>query len=143
MSQPPCMRKPQGDPPKRVTSLALIPRRCRRSSSAAGTSAFSRVARNRVYAATFAALASRGETLLGDACHSRLSRHVTISSREPEETAGTGGQRADGDGRRLHPDDANRDANRSHARARDPHSSVARVELTARPSSLPHHYAPA
>lgn len=27
VSHPPCMRKPQGDPPKRVTSLALIPRR--------------------------------------------------------------------------------------------------------------------
>lgn len=26
VSHPPCMRKPQGDPPKRVTSLALIPR---------------------------------------------------------------------------------------------------------------------
>jgi len=36
-----------------------------------------------------------------------------------------------------------RQITRTHARARDPHSSEVRVGLMARPSSLPHHSAPA
>lgn len=88
VSQPPCMRKPQGDPPKRVTSLALIPCRHRRSSTtrASGTS---RVASRRVI--VYARLYSRhlnshrgSARRARDAC--RLS--VTRGARRPIITRG-------------------------------------------------------
>lgn len=187
MSQPPCMRKPQGDPPKRVTSLALIPRRHPRSSSSSTrASGFSRVAsrrvvayvygaRNRVmYVCTYAAKLSRHSSphrgslraargarrLSRRGVQARLSlaayQRPRIFTRNATAFAGPRSRRvdvvvdrqsADGDdGHQLRPLMQNADGIESaHARARerDPHSSVARVELTARPSALPHHYAPA
>lgn len=143
MSHPPCMRKPQGDPPKRVTSLALIPRR---------QPALRRHAHPFFPAyASYLRIASRGDVARGSRrrvirYRARDCQNFFVATRAEEskmhrdenrvrETASsttttttTWTRR-----RRATPTDGKRDVkSRARAHAREPHSSVASVGLMAR-----------